>query len=101
MTKRWCSPERPEEHQTQTHYAQAAPFNFTEDGGGVDGPLAVNPIVTEAPAASDGAQLGAAAVNVVPDCVTVAFHPFCRVTPEGTVQVAVHGLTAAVPVLRT
>jgi hypothetical protein len=63
--------------------------------------LAVNPIVTEAPAASEGAQLGAADVNVVPDCVTVAFHPLCSVTPEGTAQVAVHGLTAAVPVFRT
>jgi hypothetical protein len=101
MTKPWRSPKRRRNARHNERYEQAAPFNFTDDGGGVDGPLAVNPIVTEAPAASDGAQLGAAAVNVVPDCVTVAFHPFCSVTPEGTVQVAVHGLTTAVPVLRT
>ena len=78
-----------------------APFSFTPDGAGLDGPLAVKPIVTEPPGASDGLQVGAAAVIVVPDWVTVAFQPLCSVTPDGTVQVAVHGLTAFVPVFLT
>ena len=64
-------------------------------------PLAVKPMVTEAPAASDGDQLGAAAVTVVPDWVTVAFQPLARVTPDGQVQVDRHGLTAALPVFFT
>ena len=64
-------------------------------------PFAVKPIVTDAPGASAGAQLGAAAVTVVPDWVTVAFQPLASVTPGGQVQVARHGLTAPLPVLVT
>src|SRR4051794_41189016 len=55
-------------------YAQVAPLSLIPDGAGLDGPLAVKPIVTDAPAARDAAQVGAAAVNVMPDWVTVAFH---------------------------
>ncbi len=61
----------------------------------------MKPTVTEAPAASDDAQVGAAAVTVVPDCVTVAFQPLASVTPAGQVQVTDHGFTAAVPVFFT
>lgn len=69
------------------------------DGAGVTGPLAWNPIVTDAPEASALLHVGAVAVTVEPVWLTVAFQPPWTVTPDGRVQVAVQGLTAAVPVL--
>ena len=69
--------------------------------GAAAGPFAVKPIVTDAPGASAGAQPGAAAVTVVPACVTVAFQPLASVVPAGHVQVARHGLSAPPPVLVT
>jgi hypothetical protein len=70
-------------------------------GPGVDGPLAVKPTDTEAPAASDGAHEGPAAVIVVPDWVTVAFQPLPSVTPDGTVHVMENGFAAEEPVFFT
>src|SRR3954452_21477117 len=58
-------------------------------------------MVTDAPAASDDAYAGPAAVTVVPLWVTVAFQPLTRVTPDGQVQVADHGLTVPPPVFFT
>ena len=70
-------------------------------GPGLDGPLAVKPIVTEALGARFGAKLGALAVHVVPFAVTVAFHPLPRVTPDGMVQVTVQLFQADAPELVT
>lgn len=81
--------------------AQAAPLRRTLLGAGEDGPVAVKPMTAVAFGASDVFQLGAAAVNVVPLWVTVAFQPLVRDTPLGTVHVIVHGFTALVPVFVT
>jgi hypothetical protein len=81
--------------------AQLAPLRRTLLGAGDDGPVAVKPMTAVALGASDVFQLGAAAVNVVPLWVTVAFQPLVRLTPLGTDQVTVHGLTALLPVLVT
>lgn len=75
-------------------------FRRTPVGPGV--PLLTNPIVTDAPAARlVPPHDGGVAVTVLPLCVTVAFQPLLTVAPAGIVQVALHGLTAAVLLLRT
>jgi len=79
---------------------QTAPFSCTFDGGGVADPFATNPTDTSLPVPRDAFQDGAAAVTVVPDCVTVAFHPLTIVVPAGSENVTFHGETAA-PLLRT
>lgn len=68
---------------------------------GLDGPLAVKPIVTDALGARVGELLGALAVHVVAFAVTVAFHPLPRVTPDGMVQVTAQLFQGDVPVLVT
>lgn len=69
-------------------------------GPGLGDPLLMKPIDTDAPAASDCAQLGAVAVTVLPLCDTVAFQPWLIVLPLGIVQFATHRFSAAVLVLR-
>lgn len=80
---------------------QVAPFSLNPLGGGLDEPLLMKPIVADAPGASEPPHVGAVAVAVLPLCETVAFQPWLMVLPLGMVQLAVHGLTAAVPLLRT
>jgi len=92
---------RPGAHSSKaTRYApQTLLFRRIPVGPGV--PLLVNPIVADAPGASVEFHDGAAAVTVVPLCETVAFQPLLIVAPAGIVQVAVHGESAAVLLLRT
>jgi hypothetical protein len=74
---------------------QAEPFSFTLLGAGVAGPFATNPMLTWALLPIVRFQDGAVAVTVVPETVTSAFQPLWIVTPEGTVNVTVHGVSAA------
>lgn len=60
-------------------WAQVAPLGRTLLGAGENGPVAVKPMTAVAFRASEVFQLGAAAVNVVPLRVTVAFRPLVGV----------------------
>ena len=56
--------------------------------------MATKPMLTWALLAMVRFQVGAVAVIVLPEAVTSAFQPLCRVTPEGTVKVTVQGVCA-------
>lgn len=73
----------------------------TASGPGVEGPLAVKPMVTDCPAGRFLAQSGPFAVQVVPLVVTTAFQALASVTPAGIDQVAAQLPSAEPPVFLT